>query len=221
MRASADTLNAMLGLLHDLLAPRCCAFCRLPTASELGACDACIQDLPWRRSATAEVPGLAVDLIVPFDYTFPLDAAIRAWKYRRREFYVPALVALMRDAAMQVADDIDAVVPVPLHWRRLAWRGFNQAEILACAVSEFLAVPQCHSVRRIVHTPAQSRLSAVQRRRNLQTAFVVDADLTERHVLLVDDVVTTGGTLAALANVLTKCGAAKVSAVALAQTPRR
>jgi ComF family protein len=117
----------------------------------------------------------------------------------------------------------DAVVPVPLHWRREASRGFNQAEEIArplCRVRDWpLRTDLC---RRVRPTPEQSGLGAAARRDNLQGAFAL-TDATAagrcRHVLLVDDVLTTGATAAALAARFQAAGVPEVSLCTAARTP--
>ncbi len=105
----------------------------------------------------------------------------------------------------------DLVVPVPLHWRRQAERGFNQAEEIArglCRQLDWrLAMGVCERVRA---TPAQSTLSAAGRRTNLHAAFVARPLRPGLHLLVIDDVLTTGATAAAIAGALRRAGAASL-----------
>jgi ComF family protein len=114
----------------------------------------------------------------------------------------------------------DAVVPVPLHRVRQRWRGFNQAELIAeGAMRAFPRARLDRSLRRVRPTRAQSRLnSAAVRRANVRGAFAVDreSDFKGQTVLLVDDVVTTGGTVAECARALTRAGAQQVDVLAVA-----
>ena len=155
--------------------------------------------------------------LAPFAFVFPLDAAIRAFKFRRRLFYTPALAQLLRDACRMLPSDIDAVLPVPLHWRRRWLRGFNQAHELARPVARHLDVPMLREVRRCRATAAQSRLGAANRADNLRGAFRVRGRILHRHVLIVDDVITTGATVRELAQVLIESGVDRVSALAVAR----
>ena len=114
-------------------------------------------------------------------------------------------------------ENIDALLPVPLHWRRQAMRGFNQAAEICESLRGLLDVPIINGVTRIRATPYQSGLGAEARRRNLSGAFRVQRRLSARHVLIVDDVVTTGATCERLASALIRAGVERVSVLALAR----
>tara|TARA_R110002096_G_scaffold29497_12_gene88763 strand:- start:5135 stop:5602 length:468 start_codon:yes stop_codon:yes gene_type:complete len=150
-------------------------------------------------------------------YEFPVDAAVKALKFRRKLYYAPAFVRVLLESRELLPDDLDAVLPVPLHWRREARRGFNQALELAKPVAKALDLPLLKTVRRRKATLYQSGLRADARRRNLQDAFDVRKNLCCRHVLIIDDVTTTGATLLQLAKTLQRSGVEKVSALTLAE----
>ena len=117
----------------------------------------------------------------------------------------------------------DAVVPMPLHWRRGWERGFNQSELLAREIAKKWNVPLQRSVRRVKSTAPQAGLTNAKRRVNVAGAFAVrkNVRLDGARVLLVDDVLTTGATAAACARALKRAGAAHVALLALARTDRR
>ena len=106
-----------------------------------------------------------------------------------------------RLAGSSLFSDVDAVVPVPLHWLRRWKRGYNQAEVIASGVAECLGIPMRPDIlRRIRRTRTQTRLSITEKRANVSGAFAIPtkppAEPTPfRHILLVDDVFTTGSTL--------------------------
>jgi len=181
-------------------------------------CSACRADLPGAPKSLLLPERPLTFLIAPFLYEFPMDAAIKAWKFRRRLEYTPAFVALLIEALADLPERPDALLPVPLHWRRQALRGFNQAEELAAPLHRLLRVPVVTNVRRVRHTASQSGLGASERQKNLGTAFRVRGRVDARHVLIVDDVVTTGATSSHLAKVVLRAGAEKVSLVAVART---
>ncbi len=212
----------MLSAALDLVAPPYCAFCRQPISRHAtGACDGCLADLPWASDPNVRIDSPVVSALAPLNYRFPIDVAIRAWKFERRRFYTPVFIDILVEAAMDLDETIDAVVAVPLHWRRLAYRGFNQAELLARPLSRVLALPLIRSLRRRRATPTQSGLTADARRANLKRAFVNQRPIAAKHVLIVDDVVTTGGTVTEVAKTLRAAGVARISVLALAQTPVR
>lgn len=109
---------------------------------------------------------------------------------------------------------VDAVCPVPLHWSRRFWRGFNQSELLARPLARELHVPLLRLLRRRRGGRSQVGRSAEERREALAGAFRASA--VPRHVLLVDDVVTTGGTISACSSALFAAGAERVSVACLA-----
>ena len=196
--------------------PPRCAFCGAPTSADEGhVCAGCCADLPYIPPRPQAAPFECE--IVPLAYEFPVDAAIKALKFRRRLFYGPALARLLCNVADTLPPDVDALLPVPLHWRRQWLRGFNQALEIGAPVAQHLGVPVIHSVVRCRATPSQSGLSAVERARNLRDAFVMKNRPRCQHVVIVDDVVTTGATMQEVAHTLFASGIKKVSALAVAR----
>ncbi len=206
----------LLRLFDDALMPMRCAFCGARTTTEERyVCEGCYADLPWTGSTWLGGPFRAA--AAPLAYEFPVDAAIKALKFRRRLWYGPALAQLLSRSIDALPGDIDAVLPVPLHWRRKWRRGFNQAREIGRPVARQLGVPLIGGVRRARATRPQSGLSAGERHRNVQGAFVARERCRARHVLIVDDVITTGATIAQLARVVLDSGAGEVSALAVAR----
>jgi ComF family protein len=111
--------------------------------------------------------------------------------------------------------DIDVIIPIPLHWTRYAWRGFNQAEEIAQVIHKKKNVPIKHLLKRIKRTAFQSTLVSSLRGENLKDAFVLnDAQAnacTQKHLLLIDDLMTTGSTLRAAATELLKLKPKKIT----------
>jgi len=196
------------GLL-DLVAPRRCAACdEVLGPKEEAFCEGCAPLLdPGERVGS----GLSA-----FVYGGPMAEAVRRLKYGRRTELASPLGALLAARAIELAGEVDAVVPVPLHATRLRRRGFNQAALLARPVARALAVPLVTSeLRRLRDTPPQAGLDAAGRLKNVRGAFVALRAPAAR-VLLVDDVRTTGATLAECAEALTIAGAERVLTLVLA-----
>ena len=207
------------------------------TESEPDICSGCYEDLPWidKSCSRCAQPVEAVlpenvhcaecqqrpppfcAAIAPLAYLFPVDAAIKALKFRRKLFYAPAFGKLLEQSLAKLPGDIDALLPVPLHWRRHATRGFNQADELCKIMQKAHRPTRITNVTRKRSTPYQSGLDASERRRNLRDVFAVQGEINARHVLIVDDVITTGETCRQLAKVLKKHGAGKVSVLAVAR----
>lgn len=200
----------------DLVLPPRCVFCGSQSVDR-NICVGCDADLPRIESPPPLLTSPFVAEVAPLAYDFPVDAAIKALKFKRKLYYVPALTDLLSDACHRLPTGIDAVLPVPLHWRRRWVRGFNQAEELARPVARRLDVPMIYDVVRYRATEYQSGLSATARNRNLRNAFRVRSPLSYGHVLIVDDVITTGATLRQVASQLMSAGVKKVSVLAIAR----
>jgi ComF family protein len=114
----------------------------------------------------------------------------------------------------------DAIVPVPLYWRRRIERGFNQAELLARQLSGSTGLPVVRVLRRVRATSTQAGLSNTSRRRNVAAAFR-SRSVAGKRLLLIDDVMTTGSTAAACATALKRAGAARVALLTVARVDRR
>jgi ComF family protein len=149
-------------------------------------------------------------------------ALVHALKYSDRLDLAPMMGRWMAAAGRALTADADAIVPVPLHWRRQWARRFNQAALLSEAISKASAVPVAHAaLARIKATPHQVGLSQSERALNVQGAFRVrpsgKAEVAGRRLVLVDDVVTTGATVDACARALLRAGAAHVDVLAFAR----
>ena len=168
------------------------------------------------------LPGLVSAARAAGAYEGTLREILHAFKYDGRRLLARPLSAMMRTAGADLLGDADGVVPVPLHpWRRMR-RGFNQADDLA----RRLDVPVLRVLWRVRPTVPQTGLTAAARRRNVRAAFRVSPFLSrarrqrlleDRIVVLVDDVRTTGATLAACAAALQGAGAREVRALTVAR----
>ncbi len=208
----------ILRRMESLLLPVRCAFCATRCESfEPFICSACMHDLPWRTPLCSTDHAPLSVIAAPLEYAFPIDAALKLLKFQRRCDYVPAFAELLWQLAGELPNGVDALLPMPLHWRRQAMRGFNQAHELCRTLQERSGLPILSSIRRIRATPFQSGLDAADRRHNLRNAFLAREAIAAKHVLIVDDVITTGETCARLAAVAIAAGATKVSALAVAR----
>jgi len=154
-----------------------------------------------------------------FEYGGAVATAIVRFKYAGRSDLAPRFSGIMAAAAALVAPEVDLVVPVPLHPRRLVERGFDQAALLGAPIARRLGIE--HAPRALLRTratPPQASLDRTARSANVAQAFRCSAPrrIVGRRVLLVDDVRTTGATLSACAEALRNAGAADVRTLVLA-----
>lgn len=158
-----------------------------------------------------------------YAYDGAMRRAVQRFKYSREFERGRDLGRLLasRYRELMPRDRVDFIVPVPLHQRRLRERGFNQSAVLAGELQEVVGAPVVPAVTRIRNTPPQVRLQGHQRMSNLSGAFdVEEGDLHEvqgKRVLVVDDVTTTGATVAAVALTLQRAGAEEILALTLAR----
>ena len=185
-----------------------CKVCALPVQGVL-SCSACWRDPPAFDSLTC---GFLFEGII--------RDAIHRLKYRgERHLATPIMQALLK--RVEVKDDVDAIVPIPLHAQRLQQRGYNQSALLAQSLSAVLNVPVVEEyLSRVRDTTPQVSLPAARRRENVHNAFRVASRVEGSRILLVDDVATTGSTLRAAASALKRAGATRVDALIIARAPK-
>ena len=211
------------------LFPLRCLACGEAGVHRRDLCAACHAALPWQGPACPRcalpVPGggpCASCLAAPppldrvhavFDYAFPADRLLPRLKFHG-DFAAGRVLAQAMAVHCSGLPRPGAIVPIPLHRARLRERGYDQALELATPLARALRLPLlANALLRRKTTTAQSRLDAAARQRNLRDAFVV-ADRTDvpAHVVLVDDVMTTGATLHAAARALHAAGVSRVDA---------
>jgi ComF family protein len=216
-RLTASRQAARL-LAATFFPPRCC-LCGFPGASpDLDLCCFCHADLPW---ITDPSPGA----VVAFRFEPPADDLIRQLKYHGEMANARVLGVLLAQAVDESAAPLPRLlIPVPLHATRLRARGFNQAAALARYTGRMLGVPFAPgAVRRARDTPSQTSLNVEERHRNVRGAFAVNGARARRrllgagHVAIVDDVITTGSTVAELKCTLLAAGVRRVDVWAVAR----
>ena len=149
-------------------------------------------------------------------------ALVHALKYGDRLDLAPMMGRWLSQAGRELLAEADALVPVPLHWRRHWARRFNQSAILAAAVSKASGVPiAARALKRVKFTAQQVGLSRTQRAANIQGAFRVPrdgkAEVVGRRLVLVDDVLTSGATVEGCAKALLRAGARNVDVLVFAR----
>ena len=154
-------------------------------------------------------------------YTAELSSVIRELKFNGRRNTVRLLAPLLAGTFLMNwnREDFDALVPVPLHPRRRRERGYNQSELLTRCVARQLTLPCCEGLARVRPTAPQVGLTDSQRQENVRNAFRCcnAGQISGRRILLVDDVMTTGATVASAAQALLDGGALRVSVLTVAR----
>ncbi|HEY7363884.1 MAG TPA: ComF family protein [Methylomirabilota bacterium] len=193
------------------LEPPYCVVCGVPAAgdaSPVAPCLACRTEPPPFDYARAAAP-----------YLDPLRSAVHAFKFHgKRALARPLADLVVEQCAPGLPAPADALVPVPLAPARERERGFNQAALLAERVGRALARPvRARWLGRARPTRPQSELAADERRRNVRGAFRAAPAVDGRHVLVIDDVLTTGATAAECARALRAAGARIVGVLTVAR----
>ena len=188
------------------LEPPCCRICASSTDGR-PVCDEC------------QVSPLPIDGIrAPYLMDGPIRSAIHKLKYEDLRAAAPTMGRLLGEWLESKDLPRDCLVPVPLHPRRMRGRGYNQSALLAEHVSRISGLPVRNVLKRTRDTPPQANLGGrSQRQENVEGGFICREDVKGAKVVLVDDVVTSGSTMAACAQALKKSGAASVWGIALAR----
>lgn len=220
-------------LFKRFLPPGSCLLCA-GRSNEL-VCPACRRDLPRLGSCCRlcalplPQPGLCPDCLrrpppftarAAFHYDYPLSLLIKRLKFRGQAGLGRFLgECLQTELARQPpANRPECLLPMPLHWRRQLWRGFNQSLELARPIAAGLGIPlRADLCRRVRATAAQTHLDRRARRRNVHAAFWVCSGPLPRHVAIVDDVMTSGHTVTELARTLRRAGVEEVQIWTLAR----
>jgi len=238
----SGALRASFGLVVDVALPQLCPTCREPVHGA-GLCPACWSKLSFIAPPYCERLGipfpfdggpglLSMEAIADPPAYNRARAAVRyddiarklvhALKYGDRLDLAPTMGRWMANAGGQLLAEADALVPVPLHWRRLWARRFNQSALLAEVIAEASGRTVAHgALARVKATRQQVGLDKSARALNVQGAFRVPAEgkaaVVGRKLVLVDDVLTSGATIDACARVLLRAGAASVDVLVFAR----
>ena len=243
VRRAASALRAPFRLIFDAALPPLCPSCREPIGATAGLCPVCWSKLsPIERPFCERLgipfvydpgPGiLSMQAIADPPAYQRARAAVRyddvarslvhAFKYGDRLDLAPTIGRWMARAGQELLAETEMIVPVPLHWQRLWARRFNQSAALAKVVGGISGVPVHPAVlKRVKATPQQVGLSRSERALNVQGVFKVPpegkAAVAGHHILLMDDVLTSGATVDACARAVLRAGARGVDVLVFAR----
>jgi len=241
---SVQAAHAAWRLVADMVYPPRCPSCQTYVGADGNFCGACFQKLRMIDAPMCACCGIPFVIAVEADTRCPeclvsppaFDTAraalvydavsaplVTALKFHDQWVGLERYVAMMLRAGKPLLDGADMLVPVPLHWRRLLRRKFNQSALLAYGLSRVTDIPCApEMLQRTIYTKPQMRMTRKERLTNVKRAFAVPESayetLRNKVVVLVDDVVTTGATVNACAKALKKAGAKDVRVLALART---
>jgi ComF family protein len=220
----ALALNSRLKIIRSFM-QQDCVLCNAASGAHM-LCLACYAGLPRITNAcpqcaahsNGEICGACLThpptydrAFAALDYTFPVDKLIQTLKYGH-QLALAHLLGEISAVALRAMPRPDRILPMPLHPTRLRERGFNQAHEIAKVIAKKLGVAlDSHLATRIVNTPSQATLGLGARLKNVKGAFACGHDVTNQHIALVDDVMTSGATLNELAKTLKQAGAREIS----------
>ncbi len=233
-------VNKWANSIQSALFPSRCVLCGDPGTRELDLCYGCLSDLPrnrhschtcalplpadsseWQCGACQKKAPAHDSCFAPLHYHYPVDHLLTQLKFHQKLVHARLLGTLMARWLTQPTQP-ELLVPVPLHPARLRERGFNQALELARPIAKRLKLPiDTQICQRVIATTAQSGLHTEQRRKNVRNAFRVVGDLCAKHVVIIDDVVTTGHTVNEMAQALRQAGAEHIDVWACARASLR
>jgi len=211
----SDWLKRLMDALFPYI-PKCVG-CGVEKGAENSLCPKCAAELSVPENGWVQGCGLPAFSL--FWYDGLAARVVRGYKYSDKRWLSNFMGEQMANAAWQMGD-FDAVCHVPLHEKRRKARGFDQAELLARHIAQGLGVPFVVGAARVHNTRTQTKLSRQQRRENMQGAFVPATRLSG-HILLIDDVLTTGATAAACAQALMLAGAQSVTLLTFARAKEK
>ena len=203
-----DFCKSCMGKL-DFIGDIRCKHCGGDVDTILDSCTKCLKEstFPWGNAISVlRMKGLTSELLQKFKYSGSIELARQFGK-------------LASDALKNADKKYDAIVPVPIHWLKYLYRGYNQTTLVADYVSRLSGVQVCKCLKKTKFTMSQTKLSGKKRRENLTGVFSVAkaAYISGLNLILIDDVFTTGSTLRSAAVKLLEAGAKSVDILVLAR----
>lgn len=232
-------LNSVTAATHKTMSldwlTTTCLLCANHKGGNLGICTTCTENLPWHTKpqctqcglqSNGVICGACINAAPSFDtttslftYDYPVDKLLQRYKYQEMLHLSRTFGALLSTKLASQLQNIDAIIPMPMHRERLKQRGFNQALEIARLVEKNLQIPLNYKAcQRIKLTPPQASLPLKDRIKNIRGVFVCKENLNGKRIAIIDDVMTTGASLNELAKTLKKAGAAHVECWVIART---
>jgi len=214
--------TSLYNTLLKLISPPFCARCGGFLSKRLILCEACRQRIQPVVSTTVPVTKkYQITLLALCRYEEPIKSLVLA-KSRRDHVASAQIGQLVWELTNLKNMPFDCIVPIPLHWRRFAERGYNQSYEMARIIAQKSDKPIVNALRRTTHRPFQSQVNQKQRQENVRGAFTVHSRhknlITGKRILIVDDLFTTGATMKTAARELVRARPAQLIAIVACRT---
>ena len=221
-------VSDMFQALWDFLFPAHCPLCHKYVQDKGDWCEPCLRQVcqPMRLQVPAPMQSVIGSAWALSVYREGTRELIRKLKYRKQRSVLPYIKSLLARAEgykgiQGLLEQSDLAIPVPLHEERERQRGFNQAELIFAVWLQEHGVPMVRALERVRPTKPMYQLQAEERQENLRGAFAADAAvIAGKRILLVDDIMTTGATIAACVRELERAEAARICVLVLASDHR-
>lgn len=206
-------MNNYFDAFLDLIFPPKCEVCK--SSSKEALCQDCFNSVKFMK------PHLGIHSVTSYDDV--VRSALHQLKFNNKKRLAQPMGLLMVQYLSQTMHldlkEIDVLVPVPLHPNRLKQRGFNQARLIALSIHQYFGITVENALLRIIDTKPQFDLSRNERFENVKGAFAMNkaSHIFNKKILLIDDIYTTGATIAECANTLRAAGAKRTDILTLAR----
>jgi ComF family protein len=221
LAALSRTYALLFGMVRKIIAPPFCRSCKKFLNDYVILCEQCHNKVEPVATITLQVTKKkSIEVFAIGPYRDPLKYLIisKSWSDRTSAYQLGQLAWQATNIRLQ---DFDCIVPVPLHWYRQATRGFNQAEVMAQAMSNASGKPVVRLIKRVQATAFQYNFTAAGRLKNVKQAFHLDERLIDawcsKRILIVDDLMTTGATLQSIGKIILPLSPTKIIALVAAR----
>lgn len=236
--------KTLLGRFVDILYPYKCPSCKTIVNSDLVFCSDCWKKLQFITKPTCQICGTPIQFSVSNDiicakcllkkpcydkaiscfvYNKTISKAIFEFKFYQKTFLSDFFAKFIINSIYDILNEVDYIVPVPVSLKRLRWRGFNQALLLARSIGKSTnkeVLPDL--IIKIKHTQAQVKLKNKERIKNLDSAFDINRKylnkIVDKNILIIDDVITTGTTVNECSKIIKKFKTNKIFVASIAKT---
>ena len=203
-----DFIDKLKESVKDILFPVRCPYCETVIHKTEYACEDCKKKFPSPAIIKYAVGGYKCTSPFPYDGIF--KKAVKRFKFGNKGGYAKQLAFPMVQSILESYPgvDFDLITCVPMHKKRLAQRGYNQAELLARECAKIMNIPYCDTLEKFKENREQHSIKASERAKNVKGVYrIIDKELVcDKNIMIIDDIITTGHTLGECAKILMKKG---------------